>query len=246
MGKAAHPIRIGCAGWALRKDDADECPPPGSHLERYARTFNAVEINSSFYRPHRRSTYERWAESVPEDFKFSVKVPRDITHKSRLVDTDARLGSFLDEVYGLGDRLGPLLVQLPPSLAFEKDTARTFFSGLREQFSGAVVCEARHATWFERSATAMLKKFAIGRVAADPAKVAAGAKPAGYGGLCYYRLHGSPRVYYSSYDRAALDKLAVRMRREASSGFEAWCIFDNTAAGAALANARELQLLLDA
>ncbi len=244
MGKAAHPIRIGCAGWALRKDDAEACPPPGSHLEHYARTFNAVEINSSFYRPHRRSTYERWAESVPEGFKFSVKVPRDITHKARLVDPGARLHSFLDEAYGLGDRLGPLLVQLPPSLAFEKDTAQAFFGELREQFSGPVVCEARHATWFDRPAAATLKKFSVGRVAADPAKVAAGAKPAGYGGLCYYRLHGSPRVYYSSYDSAALAKLAARMRRDASSGFEAWCIFDNTAAGAALANAHDLQSLL--
>ncbi len=246
MAKAPQSFRIGCAGWALRKDDAEACPPPGSHLERYARTFNAVEINSSFYRPHRRSTYERWAESVPEGFKFSVKVPRDITHKARLVDTGARLQSFLHEACGLGDRLGPLLVQLPPSLAFEKDTAQAFFGVLREQFSGAVVCEARHATWFDRPAAAMLKKLAIGRVAADPAKVAAAAKAAGYGGLCYYRLHGSPRVYYSSYDSATLAKLAARMRHDASSGVEAWCIFDNTAVGAAIANARELQSLLDA
>jgi uncharacterized protein YecE (DUF72 family) len=183
---------------------------------------------------------------VPDGFKFSVKVPRDITHKARLVDIGARLQSFLGEAYGLGDRLGPLLVQLPPSLAFERETALTFFRDLREQFSGAVVCEARHATWFERSAASVLRKFAVGRVAADPAKIAAAAKPAGYGGLCYYRLHGSPRVYYSSYGSAALAKLAARMRRDASSGVEAWCIFDNTAAGAALANARELQSLLSA
>jgi len=246
MAAASQSFRIGCAGWALRKDDAEACPPPGSHLERFARTFNAVEINSSFYRPHRRTTYERWAESVPDGFRFSVKVPRDITHKARLVDTGARLQSFLDEAHGLGDRLGPLLVQLPPSLAFDKATVQAFFRDLREQFSGAVVCEARHATWFERPAASVLRKFAIGRVAADPAKIAAAAKPAGYGGICYYRLHGAPRVYYSSYDSAALMKLAARMRRDASSGVEAWCIFDNTAAGAALANARELQSLLGA
>lgn len=243
---ARATVRIGCAGWALPKQSAEAFPPPGSHLERYARHLNAVEINSSFYRPHRRSTYERWAASVPAGFRFSVKVPKDITHKARLAANDDRLSAFLSEVGGLGDKLGPLLVQLPPSLAFDRPVADAFFYVLRQQFSGAVVCEPRHPTWFGRAATALLRKFQIGRVGADPATVPGAAKPAAYGGVSYYRLHGTPRMYYSAYDAAALAAIATRMRKDVARGCEVWCIFDNTAEGAAQANALTLQSLLDA
>jgi hypothetical protein len=91
-------------------------PAGGSQLERYARALNAVEINSSFYRPHQRKTYDRWAESTPEAFRFSVKMPRTITHNDRLANCDAMLDRLIAEVTGLGDKLGVLLVQLPPKL----------------------------------------------------------------------------------------------------------------------------------
>jgi len=241
----AAPIRIGCAGWALRRDDAESFPPPGTHLERYARILDAVEINSSFYRPHQRKTYERWADSVPGTFRFSVKVPKDITHEARLADAGDQLASFLHEVAGLGDKLGPLLVQLPPGLGFDAATARTFFATLRGAFSGPAVCEPRNASWFTRSASAVLRRFDIGRVAADPAPVAAAAKPGRFGGIAYYRLHGSPRMYYSAYGDDALARLAASLRKDAARGLYVWCIFDNTAAGAALANALTLRRLIE-
>lgn len=236
---------IGCAGWAIPKLSADALPPPGSHLQRYARRFDAVEINSSFYRPHRRTTYERWADSVPDDFRFSVKVPKDITHKARLSGSAERLSAFLHEIAGLGDKLGPLLLQLPPGLAFDRPVADTFFDDLRQQFSGVVVCEPRNATWFSRTAAALLRKHRIGRVGADPATVPTAAKPAAYGGICYYRLHGSPRVYYSAYEKEELAARAGRIRKDAARGHDVWCIFDNTAEGAAQANALTLQALLE-
>jgi uncharacterized protein YecE (DUF72 family) len=241
---ARASVRIGCAGWALHKESAEAFPVAGSHLERYAHRFNAVEINSSFYRPHRRATYERWAASVPQGFKFSVKMPKDITHKARLAASEDRLSAFLGEVCGLGAKLGPLLIQLPPSLAFDKPPAAGFFTAVRERFSGAVVCEPRHPSWFGRAPSAMLRKFRIGRVAADPATVPAAAKPSAYGGLCYYRLHGAPRMYYSAYDEQTLAAVAARIRKDAARGHEVWCIFDNTAEGAAQANALSLLALL--
>src|SRR5262245_60578113 len=112
----AHPVYVGVAGWSIPKPHAAAFPKTGSHLERYARRFNAVEINSSFYRPHRPATYARWAASVPPDFQFAVKVPREITHRRRLVDVADLLDQFLDECSELGEKLGPLLVQLPPGL----------------------------------------------------------------------------------------------------------------------------------
>src|SRR3954471_16449790 len=136
-------MRIGTAGWTIPKRHAEGFPGEGSHLERYARQFSAAEINSSFHRPHARTTYERWAAAVPGHFRFAVKIPREITHKRRLVDTEDALEAFAGEVAGLGDALGPLLVQLPPSLGFEADVAGSFFAALRSRFEGPAVCEPR-------------------------------------------------------------------------------------------------------
>src|SRR3954451_5388431 len=109
--------RIGCAGWAIRREHSDRFAPVGTHLERYATLFNCVEINSCFYRPHRIATYERWAGSVPADFRFAVKLPKVITHELRLVGAESHLERFLGETSGLGAKRGPILVQLPPSFA---------------------------------------------------------------------------------------------------------------------------------
>ena len=100
-------IRVGCAGWSIPKEHAGRFPEDGSHLARYAERFPAVEINSSFYRPHRPSTYARWAAETPEGFAFAVKVPKEITHTRRLVDADEPLDRFLDETAALGDKRGP-------------------------------------------------------------------------------------------------------------------------------------------
>src|SRR5690242_13869791 len=121
-------IDVGCAGWSIRREYAEHFPATGTHLERYARRLPAVEINSSFYRPHRPETYARWAASVPESFRFAVKVPKEITHTRRLRDVADPLDRFLSETRALGDKLGPLLVQLPPSLRFETEVVEAFFT----------------------------------------------------------------------------------------------------------------------
>ena len=113
-------IRVGCAGWGVPKEHAERFPEAGSHLERYARRFPAVEINSSFYCPHRPATYARWAASVPPGFRFAVKVPREITHLRRLADPEEPLHRFLAECGALEEALGPLLVQIPPGRADPK------------------------------------------------------------------------------------------------------------------------------
>jgi len=237
-------FHIGTAGWALRNETAAEFTGDGSHLERYASRMNAVEIDSSFYRPHRRSTYERWAASTPNGFKFSLKAPKQITHEKRLVDCEAELESFLHEAAGMGDKLGPLLVQLPPSLIWTEGVARDFFAALRSVHRGVVVCEPRHASWFDDDPTRQLEDFAIGRVAADPSIVIAAAIPGGDLATSYFRWHGSPRVYYSTYDAPALNALAARLIDAASASPEVWCIFDNTAENAAIHNAMQLSQLV--
>ena len=229
--------RVGCAGWAIPKAHSSEFPVEGSHLERYAARFPVVEINSSFYRLHQPATYARWADSVPPDFLFSAKIPRAITHEQRLVAADVLLDVYLEEVTCLGPKLGCLLVQLPPSLAYDRPIAESFFADLRARHDGAVVIEPRHPSWFTKAVVAQLCAYRVGQVAADPAVVPAAAEPAGWPELVYVRLHGSPEIYYSSYDEPYLDRLAERMREYATGAEEIWCIFDNTARFAATPNA---------
>src|SRR5450432_1741021 len=125
---SAQAIRIGCAGWNIPRGTAEQFLLPGTHLERYSRVLNCCEINSSFYRPHKDETWERWAGSVPAEFRFSVKAPKTITHEARLKCGPKPLAAFLRQVGFLGTKLGPILIQLPPSLAFEFDIANRFFS----------------------------------------------------------------------------------------------------------------------
>jgi uncharacterized protein YecE (DUF72 family) len=238
-------IYTGIAGWGLSAAVKPEFPSTGTHLERYAQRLPAVEINSSFYRPHRPATYAKWAAGVPDNFRFSVKVPRTITHGHRLVGADQLLETFLGEATALNDRLGCLLIQLPPSLDFQPGVAATFFAALRNMHEGDAVLEARHATWFGANAQSMLKENKIGGVAADPAPVAAAAEPSGWPGVVYYRLHGSPRMYYSDYSEDYLAALAQKLSTHARTGTATWCIFDNTAAGAAIPDAFELMRGLD-
>jgi uncharacterized protein YecE (DUF72 family) len=236
---AGTPVRVGTAGWAVPRQVADRFPAEGSVLQRYAARFDAVEINTTFHRSHRPQTFARWAESVPDDFRFAVKVPKTITHERRLADSAGLIERFLDEVGPLGGKLGPLLVQLPPSLAFDREAAEALLQHLRARFAGQVAWEPRHPTWFADDAERLLADHRVARVAADPARVPAAALPGGWPGLLYVRLHGSPRIYYSDYDAAFLAEVAARL--ESSPAAERWCILDNTALGAAAGNALSLQ-----
>jgi uncharacterized protein YecE (DUF72 family) len=208
-------------------------------LARYASRFNAVEINSSFYRPHRRTTYERWADTVPAGFRFAVKAPRQITHERRLVGAEALLAPFLEQILGLDAKLGPVLFQLPPSLAFDNEVAAEFFGAWREQFDGPTICEPRHASWFSEAANRRLACDRVARAAVDPALCAAAAKPGGFDGDIYFRLHGSPVIYESAYGADRL-KALVQSLADVGRTQSVWCIFDNTKFGAATTDALTL------
>ena len=240
----AGRVRIGTAGWAIPKDCAEAFPADGSALERYAAHCTAAEINSSFHRRHRPATWHRWADSVPDDFRFSVKLPKTMTHERRLADCAALLDEFAADTAPLRAKLGALLVQLPPSLSFDEGVAESVFGQLRERGFDAVVCEPRNASWFSPPAAALLTAHGIGRVAADPAKFAGAATPGGATGIAYWRLHGFPAMYRSSYDEARLVDYAETIK--ASSSATKWLIFDNTASGAAMRDALATQAMLAA
>jgi uncharacterized protein YecE (DUF72 family) len=228
---------VGTAGWSVPRAAKDHFPEEGSQLERYASAFRAVEINSSFHRPHQASTYERWATSVPEYFRFSVKLPRTITHDGRLSDYEEPLTRFLGEIQGLGCKLGCVLVQIPPSLEFDPEIAQKFLGDLSSRVEASIVLEPRHKTWFAIGCTRMLISLGVSRVAADPAVVPAAAEPGGSPRTVYFRLHGSPQKYYSPYTASYLDGLAFRLRKYAQTPSRIWSMFDNTIKGEAASNA---------
>jgi uncharacterized protein YecE (DUF72 family) len=223
-------LRMGTAGWAIRREHQARFPGDGPHLTRYAARLNAVEINSSFYRPHKPATYARWAKETPDGFAFSVKMPRAITHDAKLKDTRAALTRFLEECGALGEKLGCILIQLPPSLAF---AGADFFDRLRTKYDGPAALEPRHKSWFTDKADSLLASHKIARVAADPP--IGPFAPGGWRGFEYWRLHGSPKIYYSNYDDDFLTAVADR------AGRDAWIIFDNTALGHAAENALTLR-----
>jgi uncharacterized protein YecE (DUF72 family) len=232
-------VKIGTAGWSIPRNVADRFPAEGSALERYAARFPVAEINSSFHRPHRLSTWERWRDSVPDAFRFSAKLPKTITHEAKLSGCAELLNDFLDQAHTLGDKLAVLLVQLPPKLALDVPVASDFFRALRERTAASIACEPRNASWFTSEADALLADLQVARVAADPALSAVAAEPGGWRGLRYWRLHGSPVMYRSSYsDR--IEAYARKMLGSTGGNGEAWCIFDNTASSAGAGDALAL------
>ena len=233
-------LLVGCAGWSLPKAEATSFPAAGSHLERYAAVFPMVEINSSFYRPHRPATYAKWAACVPDDFRFAVKVPRAITHDARMQDVEPLLVQFAAEAGELGDKLGCLLVQLPPKFGFVDETARIFFRQLHAIFGCTVAFEARHPGWFSDAATELLTESRVTRVIADPAAGQPGPHVPTSSDSVYVRLHGTPRIYYSRYSPEYVESVRRELARQTAAGRTAWCVFDNTAAFEAVPNALQL------
>jgi uncharacterized protein YecE (DUF72 family) len=244
MPSPSQAFLVGSAGWSIPRQHAHLFGEGASTLARYATRFDLVEVNSSFYRPHQRRTWERWAEETPAGFRFSAKLPQEISHERALRGSIACLDRFLGEVGGLGDKLACLLLQLPRSRPLEPAVARRFFAALRKRYDGGLACEPRHDSWFTPRAQALYEEFAIARVAADPALSEDAARPGGAGPIRYWRWHGSPRMYYSEYLEAALAQLATAVRARAPRGTQRIVVFDNTAHGFAAANAARLQDLL--
>jgi uncharacterized protein YecE (DUF72 family) len=238
-------IFVGTAGWANPPFEREQRASGQSHLQHYAALFNAVEINSSFYRSHQRSTYERWSANTPAGFGFSVKAPRSVTHDCGLRHCRSELEQFLQEIAGLGRKLRVVLVQTPASLEYDARVAVRFFKTLIAGCSAQIAFEPRHASWLAPRVQSKLSEIGVFRVVADPAKIADAGRPPDVGRLIYYRLHGSPRMYYSAYTPEYLTGLSNEIRALTARADEVWCLFDNTARHESWGNAQSLRRLLN-
>jgi uncharacterized protein YecE (DUF72 family) len=168
-------------------------------------------------------------------------MPKAISHDAALRVAPAELDAFIGAVSGLGAKLGVLLLQLPGQLDWQPRIARRFFARLRDRVGVPIVCEPRHPSWSSASAQRAFQDFGIALVCADPVRVPEHSRCSSP--VRYHRLHGSPRVYWSSYSDSALRALAERLNEERSAA-GVWCIFDNTAAGAAWTDAQSLRTKL--
>jgi uncharacterized protein YecE (DUF72 family) len=216
--------------------------PEGTHLERYAGFFSAVEINSSFYREHMPATYAKWSACVPDDFRFAVKLSREFTHITRLEEAGTKLKESLAAIAHLGEKWGVLLVQLPPSLIFQEMKVESFIGELRDSYEGDIAWEPRHITWASEEAAKLFEKYEISRVFADPEPCPTPpALRARMELFKYIRLHGTPEIYKSRYSPEMIELFAETIR---GTKKQSWCIFDNTTFGYATENAMELTNLL--
>ncbi len=238
-------IRIGTSGYSYRWWRGAFYPAdlgPGEWLAFYARQFDAVELNATFYRLPDARQVRRWRNAVPAHFRFAVKGWRTITHLKRLKDTAEALGTFLDALAGLKDVMGPVLWQLPPSLVRDDDRLAHFLRQLPDEPRS--VFEFRHESWFDAAVHDLLQAHGAGFVHHDhhgmntPSWVT--------GGLLYRRFHGTVRG--ACYDEVALSDAAASMMQQAKdAGAGAiWAFFNNDAAACAPRDATILKGRMDA
>lgn len=236
-------VHIGTSGWHYPHWKGPFYPgdlPDERLLEEYARHFRTVEINSSFYRLPERETFEAWRDTVPQGFLFAVKASRFITHMKKLKDPEEALPRFLERAELLGEKLGPVLFQLPPRWRLDLDRLRAFLDALPREHRYAF--EFRDANWFDPRVYEALARanaaFCVfdldGRL--SPREVTAD--------FAYIRLHGPDGPYRGRYPDETLAGWAGAIAAWRREGKDVYCYFDNDEAGYAPQDALRLQGML--
>lgn len=241
----AGRVRIGTSGWHYKHWLGPFYPadlPTSEMLNFYLRFFDTVEINNSFYKLPDAKTFENWRESVPEGFLFAVKANRYLTHMKKLKDPYPGLENFLPRAELLGNKLGPILFQLPPRWRLNLERLDAFLEALPRghQYS----FELRDATWHTQEVYHLLRQhnaafcvFEIGGFH-SPIEVTAD--------FAYIRLHGpTEHAYQGSYNSQTLQSLAVMIREWRQYLKDIYVYFDNDQAAFAAHNALELKSYLE-
>jgi uncharacterized protein YecE (DUF72 family) len=235
---------IGTSGWHY--DDwrqrfyPGELPKTG-WLEFYARHFHTVELNNSFYRLPSENAFTSWHNSTPDDFTFAVKVSRYITHIKRLRDTGEAVEKFIQRAKILGEKLGPLLYQLPPGLHRHDETLASFLSSLPRGYKHVI--EFRHQSWLVAEVFAILRRHHAGFCVFDmPAFTCPLLATADF---AYIRFHGSDGLYSSSYSNEELARWAKGIADLAAGLETVYIYFNNDVEGFALRNAATIRDYLE-
>ena len=237
------PDYIGTSGWYYDHWEGVLYPPglaKAKRLEIYARDFNSVEINATYYRLPSVSTAAGWYIKTPDRFMYAVKANKDITHNRRLKNADETLKRFLHAIMPLKDKLGAILFQLPPSLKRDNSLLQDFLSLLPP--SPRSCFEFRHASWECDETYAALAQSGAGHVVVSKKDDPYVEKHTS--GIAYYRLHGPEQICASSYSDMWLDKLGEQLVSLSHSGTTSYTFFNNDIGGHAVQNARKLRSFL--
>jgi len=232
---------IGTSGWSYYSFKGIFYPQelkPRDWLKFYSQYFNTVEINATFYRTPRASTFKKWFEETPPDFVFSIKAPKVITHIKRLREIEESLELFLKSISPLKEKARVLLFQLPPSLAYDKTLIEDFLKRLPVGNYRCVI-EIRHKSFHNEEFAELLRKYKVCLCFSDCGPRYPSWYEVQTADFLYLRLHGSPQLYVSNYEEEELERIAKLIK-----GFkveEAYVYFDNTSLGYAVKNALSLK-----
>lgn len=248
MSKAG-PVYLGTSGWVYYDWKERFYPaklPSKERLSFYSRTFGTTEINSSFYHIPRPATYRGWAAQVPEGFTFAVKVHRSITHVRRLKNAVEAWQEFLDNARELGEKLGPFLFQLPPSLRADAGLLESLLAGIRKKSPAPalrVAFEFRHASWFDAEIVDLLRAYEACLVRAHSERYPMAPDEA-TADFLYIRLHGPRQMFASTYSMPELARWAHTIRSWVNKGKAVFIYFNNDFQAGAVENAGSLSSIL--
>jgi len=236
-------IRIGCSGWNYRHWRERFYPeglPQRRWFEHYARHFDTVEINNSFYRLPKAETFERWREQAPPGFCYAVKANRFLTQAKKLRDCEEPLARMMTPFRALGDRLGPILYQLPPRFRVNLERLESFLELIPKDVVN--VFEFREPSWYTDDTFALLEKHGASFCVHDMPgsatdKVAVGA-------AAYVRFHGATGKYWGRYPDKVLLGWTDWLVEQAKTGRTAWCYFNNDIDAHAIHDAQTLKAMV--
>jgi uncharacterized protein YecE (DUF72 family) len=235
-------IHIGTSGWNYEHWSGVFYPPDlkqNEWLKFYTQKLHTVEINSSFYHLPREKTFEKWSATVPNDFIFSVKASRYITHVKKLNDPEEPVKKFIDAAKCLNEKLGPILFQLPPNLNFNNEKFCDFINVLPDKYR--YTFEFRNSSWWNEITLKLLEEnnlsfciFELGELA-SPKEVTAD--------FVYVRLHGHEEKYRGSYTKRLIAGWVKDFKKMSMEGKDVYCYFDNDEGAYAAKNAIEMHNL---
>lgn len=239
-------LQIGTSGWSYRWQEVLYPPElkAADFLQHYATHFNATEINSSFYHFTMAKTIGKWLSQTPPHFRFAPKLHQEITHKRKFQDIEEPLQKFMSRYLLMGDRLGPVLVQIAGSFRYDRLVAETFYRTLRELYPAQTFAlEARHVSWFTDESLELLREYDITTVIASAGKRFPGTE-ATTTNTAYLRLHGDEKLYASAYPDEKLERYAYMVKDWLEDGKEVWVFFNNTIVGNAVLDADKLYSMI--
>jgi len=241
-------LYIGTSGWSYKHWHGIFYPEdlkPGKYLEYYTTRFRCVELNSSFYHLPQKKTVEGWMTRTPGSFIFCPKLSRYITHQLKLLNVDEALQKFFEVFEGMKEKLGPVLIQLPPQLSYDEPRIQYFLELLKKQYNEyRFAIEIRHKSWLNDNFFTLLSQYGVAYVIADSGKRYPYHEEVTTD-FVYLRFHGREQLYASDYSEDELKQYAQKISAWLDDGKKVWVFFNNDYHGFAVKNAEKLKELVN-